>query len=146
MTADLHIYEAYPRKAGKAYALRCIQRASARLQKGEAGEAPCSERQALVRLYRATKAYAESRQGRQTDKARIPHPSTFFNQGRYLDDPADWDVVIGEDRGPKGRSGQSVDAGRAFLEEEAYRLGLGSNGDSPASTQIGEGGLRRLRG
>ena len=46
----------------------------------------------------------------------------------------------------KGKSGQTVDAGRDFLKGFADRLGLGEDGNPPASAESVAGGLRSLRG
>ncbi len=68
------IYQVYPRKVGKKVALKKI-------------EAALNEVDANT-LYEITKKYATAVVGK--DKKFIPHPSTWFGQGRYLDDPSEW--------------------------------------------------------
>lgn len=68
------IYDAYPRKVGKDAALKAIYKALRRI-------AP--DHDALWLLDR-TSAYAETR--RNEDPQFTPHPATWFNQGRYLDE------------------------------------------------------------
>ena len=46
----------------------------------------------------------------------------------------------------KGKSGQTVDAGRDFLKGFADRLGLGEDGNPPASAESVAGGLRGVCG
>lgn len=69
------IYLAYPRKIAAEAALRAIQK---RLSQGIPAET----------LLQATTAYAAATAG--TERQFIPHPATWFNAGRYLDDPAEW--------------------------------------------------------
>jgi hypothetical protein len=67
------IYQAYPLKVGKPAALKAIQRALTK----EPFEA----------LLAKTLRFAAAKG---TDLAYCPHPSTWFNQDRYNDDPATW--------------------------------------------------------
>lgn len=67
------IYAEYPLKVGRPVALRAIKKQLARF--------PFEE------LLAKTKAYAEARAG---DKEFVPHPSTWFNQQRFNDDPSTW--------------------------------------------------------
>jgi hypothetical protein len=82
------IYQAYPRKIGKAAALKAITHA---LKK-----TPHPANHPAV-ILRATKDYAAAvtqwspaqrytREGTDT----VPHPATWFNRGSYLDDPREW--------------------------------------------------------
>jgi len=73
------IYEAYPRKVGKPVALRAIRK---HLRKFGAEE-----------LLAKTKAFAEA--VKDSDHQFIPHPSTFYNQERFNDDPQSWTVSQG---------------------------------------------------
>lgn len=68
------IYKAYPKKVGKPAALRAIANA---LTKDEYDS-----------LYQKTIAFAEARKDQ--EKNFTPHPSTWFNQERYNDDPSTW--------------------------------------------------------
>lgn len=67
------IYQAYPKKVGKPFALKSILRAMA-------------TRDPAFLLER-TKAFAAARGA---DLNFVPHPSTWFNQERFNDDPSTW--------------------------------------------------------
>jgi hypothetical protein len=67
------IYEAYPRKVARPSALRAIRRALAN----------CS----FEFLRERTELFARTYDG---PIHYIPYPSTWFNQERYKDDPANW--------------------------------------------------------
>lgn len=68
------VYEEYPKKVGKPPALKAIGKAI----KAEGFEV----------VFEATKKFARLR-GKK-DPQFIPNPATWFNQARYLDDPATW--------------------------------------------------------
>jgi hypothetical protein len=68
------IYAEYPKKVGKPDALKAIRKAISELS-----EAVILER---------TKAYAIARKGE--DPKYTPHPSTWYNQQRFNDDPITW--------------------------------------------------------
>jgi hypothetical protein len=73
------IYSLYPRKVGKTSALRAIDRIL------KAGKVPPEDLLVTVRNYaRATAAWPAA------DRDFIPHPATWFNSGRYDDDPREW--------------------------------------------------------
>ena len=93
------IYKAYPRREGHGAAVRAIGKAVERLRKGEGGKPPItSKRDAQAYLYKRVQTYARSPSGSRADKTLIPHPATWMNQSRYLDDDAAWQL-IGADRG-----------------------------------------------
>jgi len=72
------IYSAYPRKVAPADALKAIAKAIAK------GKAP-------AHLLERTAAYAAATALWTEDELRfIPHPATWFNGGRYDDDPKTW--------------------------------------------------------
>lgn len=78
---------AYPRKIGKLAAQRAIERAIERESMGEQLylERTCQE------ILASTQAFALAVQGWPANDQRfVPHPSTWFNQGRYDDDPTEW--------------------------------------------------------
>ncbi|MEX0660488.1 MAG: hypothetical protein WEA58_11445 [Balneolaceae bacterium] len=68
------IYELYPRKVGKAEALKKIKKA---LKKVDADV-----------LSEKVQLFAESVEGQESQF--IPYPATWFNQCRWEDDPAEW--------------------------------------------------------
>ena len=77
------VYQAYPRKVGKAAALKAIRKALATIAKADDPPAdPVAWLTQRVRMFAASPA---GEAGRFT-----PHPSTWFNQGRYDDDPDEW--------------------------------------------------------
>ena len=67
------IYSVYPKQVGKPAALRAIRRAIS-LQTFEV-------------VLERTRLYAATYNG---EPRFMPNPSTFFNQARYMDDPATW--------------------------------------------------------
>lgn len=71
------IYAAYPRKEARQDAIRAIEKVLLKYPSD--------------RLLSATKAYAAAVSGWiPEDKKFIPHPATWFNGGRYEDDPLTW--------------------------------------------------------
>ena len=75
-TQALEIYSAYPLHVGKPDALKSIRRALLKIP--------------YQKLLKLTKDYAARRNG---DLSFTPHPSTWFNQERYNDDPATWTKI-----------------------------------------------------
>jgi len=74
----LIIYNYYPRKVGRTKALASIIKCLME------GEDP-------VLMRNATRKYAECvASWPEEEKRYIPHPSTWFNQGRFMDDPENW--------------------------------------------------------
>ena len=72
------IYAAYPRKIGKANALKAIAKA---IQSGKS----------RAWLLDAVKNYAAATATWPAeDKQYIPHPTTWFNRASYDDDPKEW--------------------------------------------------------
>lgn len=92
------IYGIYPKKVGKTAALKAIEKV---LKSGSITEL---ELQARVRAYAQAVATWEEQ-----DKTFIPHPSTWFNQGRYEDDPSTWTRKPADDA-KKKRGGAPVAA------------------------------------
>ncbi len=78
------IYQAYPRKIAKAAALKAICSAIKQLRDGD------SALDAVGFLLERTRLYANSDAG---NKGKFtPYPTTWFNQGRYLDNEQEWNV------------------------------------------------------
>lgn len=72
------IYEAYPRKEAKQDALKAISRAM--------------EKASPQEILTATELYAEAvSRWHPEDRRFVPHPATWFNGGRYQDDPMTWE-------------------------------------------------------
>ena len=90
----VEIYQAYPRKIARRFALREIERAIRRLEAGENGSKMDYET-AAFELLKATCLYARSPAGNRG--TLTPHPTTWFRQSRYLDDPNEWQHVTPEE-------------------------------------------------
>jgi uncharacterized protein YdaU (DUF1376 family) len=110
-TEALAVYAEYPRKVGKPSALRQIRKAILR----------CG----FARVLELTKNFARARSGEESDFT--PHPSTWFSQERYLDDPATWK--------PNGKPavGPTSDVGRRLAFETEKRNLIELIRDSPAN-------------
>jgi len=81
------IYLAYPRHVGRAAAIKAIRLAFAKIDGA-----------ALLAL---VESYASARRG--ADPQFTPHPATWFNQGRWADDPNEWSVNNGNSGGSAAR-------------------------------------------
>lgn len=75
------IYKLYPRHVGKPHAETAIRKALSRL--AESQDDPVAWLMERVRLF------ARSRAGQ--SGPYCPYPATWMNQGRYEDDPTEWD-------------------------------------------------------
>lgn len=123
------IYDRYPRKEGRRAALTAIDKAIVRLRKGEAGQNMAAEEAAAFLLER-TSAYAESPVGRQPDRTKIPHPTTWFNQGRYGDDPANWRQISVDGDGTRDPEAVIAAQRIALAQHDAV------HGSCPATTYM----------
>lgn len=103
------IYSEYPRKEGRRAAIKQIELAVVRMQRGESPLEPLSKGDAQKLLFKRVRAYAQSPAGQNPDKSKIPHPKTWFGQSRYLDDAANWQIisnkVTGESNGNRNAAG-----------------------------------------
>lgn len=68
------IYSAYPKKVGKQQAMKAIAQSLKQI--------PACELLPIVQQY------AKARDG--ADQQYTPNPATWFNQGRWMDDPETW--------------------------------------------------------
>lgn len=68
------IYALYPKKVGRPHAIKAIRRALKVF--------------GFERLHAATELYRQ--RSSSISHQFIPHPSTWFNQERFIDDPATW--------------------------------------------------------
>ncbi len=80
------IYDEYPRHVGVNHAIKSIHNKIRDLAVSRYNRDP---RAAYGYLLERTKAYAASQEGH-TDRSFIPYPATWFNQGRFNDDPVEW--------------------------------------------------------
>lgn len=86
------IYNAYPRKVGKVAALKAIRKALVELCGRDNFDGANATYAAARWLERVVVEYAHATaRWPPGDKKYIPHPATWFNQGRYDDDPGEWD-------------------------------------------------------
>ncbi len=76
------IYQAYSRKVARDYAIVQIKAALVKLGKRKDIDDP------VAWLMDRVEAYAKSPAG--NNGKFTPHPSTWFHQGRYDDDPQEW--------------------------------------------------------
>lgn len=84
------IYAAYPRHVGRRKALAAIETALKAICK-ERGE-DAGKSTAAEWLFERTQAFADAvKKWPPSERQFIPHPSTWFNQGRYADDPKEWE-------------------------------------------------------
>lgn len=101
------IYDCFPRKVGRRAALVAIERAIQRLQgEGHTEISACQWLLMRVRTFaRSPKAKGEY----------CPMPATFMNQGRYHDDPSEWQ------RGNGHAPAESADV-QLNMEDDRNRL------------------------
>lgn len=87
-TAIDELYQLYPKHLEPIAAKKAIAKAIQRLttEREYRGE-NLPEIQVLAGLKTRVMQYAESRQGK---KEFTPYPATWFNKGRYLEDPEEW--------------------------------------------------------
>lgn len=83
------IYNDYPKKVGRKAALLAIDRAIKRFVKEE----KCSAIDAAQTIHSRVIEFAKSPSG--NAGKFTPHPATWFNQDRYLDDPKQWSSTGG---------------------------------------------------
>lgn len=94
------IYEAYPRKVGKAKAHTAIKKALTKVT-------PEALLEKVNQFAEATTHYPEE------DRRFIPHPATWFNQGRWEDNPEEWKRT-----GPSTSKKPARDWSNASMEEK----------------------------
>lgn len=124
------IYQAYPRKEGKRTALERIRFAVKRLVKGEKPHSQMTREEALKFLWKKTAIYAKSPAGSQVDQTKIPHPATWFNQSRYLDDQQMWNLT-GDGNG--NRANQSASKLERSRETSDGAWGILNGGEGMGS-------------
>lgn len=82
------IYNLYPRKVARRAALKAIEHALTRIHDGEVSERPMVWEDAYKFLITKVRQYSDSPAGNRG--SLTPHPTTFFNQSRYLDHEVEW--------------------------------------------------------
>lgn len=143
------VYQAYPRKVGRIKALVAIRKAVTALSTGKSVPAmPTND--ALRFLHGKAREFALSPAGQQGEFT--PHPSTWFNEGRYLDDPAEWQRA-GQQRGGSNGKGNGGNAGESAASARnrrsiegiravaaRYRTGPVSGADGANQTELSRPG------
>jgi len=90
MISPLEIYNAYPRHEGRRRALLEIERAFKRIRKEAPHLAGATDDELAVMMLNTVIYFANSEAGKRG--IYTPHPSTWFHQSRYLDDPEAWNL------------------------------------------------------
>lgn len=101
MTPAETLYSLYPRKEGRLAALKAIEKALKTVD--------------YEVLLEAVTAYAAAREGQ--DRKFTPHPATWFNQGRWEDDRANWKAG-----GHSSASAKSNDPARHHDSSQGSRI------------------------
>jgi hypothetical protein len=83
------IYKAYPRRVGKGDAIPAIKKALECIIKGEYQGNEVTAEEAIAGLKNRVIMFAQSAAGHKG--AYTPHPASWFNKKRYLDDPKEWE-------------------------------------------------------
>ena len=107
------IYQAYPRKVAKPAAIRCIAKALASPPLG----IDLTVWPAL--LLQITVRFADARKGE--DPQFTPHPSTWFHQRRFEDDPATWKTEPAAQHSRFGQPSESERRAAVIKETERIR-------------------------
>jgi uncharacterized protein YdaU (DUF1376 family) len=139
------IYGAYSRKEGHRAAIRQIELAVVRLQRGEGELQPMSKPDAQKFLYQRVRSYAQSPAGLNPDKSKIPHPKTWFGQSRYLDDATNWQIVLENSNGGinanqrpnRTKTDGNIDAARRAIVELTGIDPYSSGASAPSAYQLG---------
>jgi hypothetical protein len=149
---DEKIYEAYCRHVGKEAALKAIRKAVVRLVKGNKTHPPMDAYDARKLLWKKARQYSVSPAGaKPLDKAHDyrPHPSTWFNQGHYFDDPLEWNKPNGNGANNAAIPTSKAEGDVAVLKESLfgaeYQGSLDENGDLPTGEDR-QGEPRTLHG
>lgn len=95
----IEVYNAYPRHVGREAAIKAIMSAAVRL-KASGNHDPWTH------LLVAARAFAASPAGRVAKPDYRPHPSTWFNQGRFDDDRKEWEKSNGNELLGSSRQGR----------------------------------------
>lgn len=127
------IYEKYPRHVGRRSALRAIEKAVKRIANGAF---IADTHDARRFLYKKVAEYALSPAGqRPVDPSNDyrPHPATWMNQDRYLDDRSEWQKPNGGNGNGRQTIGtkaeRTVDSARAAIERIENRNRTGATGN-----------------
>jgi hypothetical protein len=85
---DAEVYEIYPRKVGRRKAMTSIRHARTRLHDGIEVKGMAEWVECQRYLVEKTRQFANSPAGNRD--TLTPHPTTFYNQSRYLDSEVEW--------------------------------------------------------
>lgn len=115
------IYDSYPRHVKKPEALREIRNALNLLRKNRP-ELPIEEHVAW--MLERVKRFAESKAG--NSGQYTPYPSNWFSQGRYLDDPDEWDAQKDRSGNIKRIIDPNEEDSPGISEDELFNLDMGA--------------------
>jgi hypothetical protein len=129
------IFDAYPRREGSGAGVKAIGEAIERIRRGEGMIPPIPDwNDAYNYLHKRTLSYARSPAGSSGNHKIVPHPATWYNESRYLDDESNWQFTGEENNGRAKTSGNLAAARAAFRNlEMSGDFGRGSSsGDNSA--------------
>ena len=118
------VYAAYPRKIGKAAALKSINKALTKIAKRPDISDPAGWLLERVQMFAQSSA---GRAGKFT-----PHPSTWFNQARFDDDPREWGKSNGNPDDNAARVRGNTDR---FANVRMLRVGTTAPAECSANAQ-----------
>jgi hypothetical protein len=137
------VYLAYPRHVAPRAALKAIQKAVERLVKDKAQP---DEQSARRHLWKMATLYARSPAGQKPPKGCDdfrPHPTTWFNQDRFADDPREWQkpngVSVNGISNHSTKQARTIAAGQAVAALFADRASSNGNGSAPRRPVGGDG-------
>jgi hypothetical protein len=111
------VYVLYPKQVGRRAAIKAILAAVNRLIAGEYKQGRLTVGEALAVLKNSTDLFARSPAGNRGKFT--PHPATWFNKSRYLDDQAEWNQTDEHAINPSKAEQRTANNLRAY--EEAVR-------------------------
>jgi len=105
-------WKVYPRQEAKAKAYVAWKKAGAAIK----GARKVDSQEAAAWLLERTRVYAASPRATQSDPEKIPHPTTWLNQGRYDDADAAWQTALTDQKRPAPK--EPTGAALPFFSEE----------------------------
>jgi hypothetical protein len=102
------LYQIYPLKVGKFDAKKAIRKAVVEVQHGDADHPAMALTESLDYLAERVQLYAQLVEG--GPREFLPHPATWFNKGKFWDDPKTWKIERSSGKRPSnGLHGNSGD-------------------------------------
>jgi hypothetical protein len=143
------IYQSYCRKVGKRLALKAIQKAVEVIIKGDQSHPPILDAYEARRyLCRKVLEYSSSPTAQPPPKGEDdfrPHPATWFNEGRYWDDPAEWRKQRNGTHNNRKNTGRNVENNQTHIADLIGEMQAGNSieirGDDFFPGSGGESGI-----